>query len=69
MAGSGLRSLLEQIYAANTVTYMMTGKAYKRAFREHMLVDAALNTMLANKSFGALTTIMTQSLENSNGSR
>ena len=67
MAGSGLRSLLEQIYPANAVTHMMTGKAHERAFRGHMLVDAALNTMLANNSFGTLTTIMTHSLENSNG--
>ena len=32
-----------------------------------MLVDAVLNTMLANKSFGTLTTIMSQNLQHSIG--
>jgi len=45
MTGSGLRSLLEQINASNTVTHMMTGKAYERAFRGHVLVDAVFNTI------------------------
>ena len=34
----------------------MTDKAYERAFREHMLVDAALNTMLFGTIFGTLIT-------------
>ena len=33
MAGSGLRSLLELVYADNTVTHMFSGKAYERAFQ------------------------------------
>ncbi len=46
MAGSGLQEILEQVYASNTVSHMLTGKAISRAARGHMLVDAALNTML-----------------------
>jgi hypothetical protein len=67
MAGSGLRRMLELVYAANTVTHMLTGKAYDRAFRGHLLVDAALNTMLASKLFGTLVPITSQSLENRDG--
>ena len=46
MAGCGLEELLEVVYAVNTVCHMMPGKAVSRAVRGHMLVDAALNTML-----------------------
>jgi hypothetical protein len=45
MAGSGLQELLEVVYAGNTVCHM-TAKAISRAVRGHMLVDAALNTIL-----------------------
>jgi hypothetical protein len=46
MAGSGLQEVLELSYAGNTVSHMMTGKAVSRAVRGHMLIDAALNTIL-----------------------
>lgn len=46
MAGSGLEELPEVVYAGKTVCHMMSGKAVSRAVRGHMLVDAALNTML-----------------------
>ena len=49
MGGSGLHELLEVIYASNTVGHILSGKALSRAVRGHMLVDAALNTMLAAK--------------------
>ena len=45
MAGSGLKELLEVIYASNAVDNMLTGKAISRAVSGHMLVDAALNAM------------------------
>ena len=45
MAGSGLKELLEVIYASNAVDNMLTGKAILRAVRGHILVDAALNAM------------------------
>jgi len=46
MAGSGLKSVLEQVYASNTVSHMLNGKAYERAVRGHIMVSSALNTML-----------------------
>ncbi|PIK40129.1 hypothetical protein BSL78_23030 [Apostichopus japonicus] len=51
MAGSGLRELLETIYASNTVNHMLTGKAVARALRGHCLVDSALNYMVISKVF------------------
>ena len=51
MAGSGLQELLEVVYAGNTVPHMMTGKAVSRAVRGHMLVDAALNTILVADAY------------------
>ena len=54
MSGSGLRSVLELVYANDTVTHMLSGKAYDRAIRGHLLVDAALNTLLAERILGTL---------------
>nr|XP_054767556.1 uncharacterized protein LOC129274841 [Lytechinus pictus] len=48
MTGSGLRELLEVVYASNTVGHMMSGKAISRAVRGHFLVAAALNTMIVS---------------------
>ena len=49
MAWSGLQELLEVVYAGNTVTHMMTGKAVSRAICGHLLADAALtSTLLAD---------------------
>ena len=46
MAGSGLKELLEIIYASNAVDNILTGKAISCAVRGHVLVDAAVNAML-----------------------
>lgn len=54
ITGSRLQALLEMIYARNTVTGMMTGKAVSRTVRGHgMLVDAALNTILIADAYNA----------------
>ena len=45
MAGSGLKEILEMIYAPNAVEHILTGKAIARAVRAHLLVDAAVNTL------------------------
>ena len=50
MAGSGLKELLEMIYAPNAVEHIFTGKAIARAVRAHLLVDATLNTVMLSKS-------------------
>ena len=46
MAGSGLQELLDVVLAGNALRHMLTGKAISRAVRGHVLVDAALNTIL-----------------------
>ena len=38
--------VLEQIYGENIVQHMLTGKAYLRALRGHLIVDTALNTLV-----------------------
>ena len=45
MAGSGLKDVLSQVYAEGSVDQMLSGKAVARAFRSHLLVDCALNTI------------------------
>jgi len=42
MGGSGLEDVLRLNYGRDTVTHIMSGKAYSRAVRGHMLVDGAL---------------------------
>jgi hypothetical protein len=49
MNGTGLHELFELIYANNTVPHLMSGKAYARAVRAHMLADTALYTHLVSK--------------------
>ena len=51
MAGSGLQSLLGVVFAGNAARHMLTGKAISRAVRGHMLVDAALDTILVAKAY------------------
>lgn len=41
------------IYASNSVGHMLSGKAISRAVRGHLLVDAALNTMLVADLYNA----------------
>ncbi|GFO48676.1 hypothetical protein PoB_007518100 [Plakobranchus ocellatus] len=51
MTGSGLRELLEVIYAPDDVVHMLLGKAVARAVRGHFLVDSVLNALLASSTF------------------
>ncbi|CAG2250499.1 unnamed protein product [Mytilus edulis] len=46
MSNTGLKEMLELIYAPNAVTHILSGKAVARAFRGHMLVDTALYCLL-----------------------
>lgn len=50
MAGSGLKEILESIYAPNAVEHILTGKAIARAVRSHLLVDVAVNTLMVSKA-------------------
>ncbi|CAH3160575.1 unnamed protein product [Porites lobata] len=52
MAGSGLRELLELIYASNAVDHILTEKAIARAVRAHLIVDVALNALLYSAALG-----------------
>ena len=52
IAESGLKELLELIYAPNAVEHIVTGKAIARAVRAHLLVDAVLNTLILSKALG-----------------
>ena len=46
MAGSGLQEMFQLCYGPNTVSHMITGKAYSRAVRGHLLVERALMVLL-----------------------
>ena len=51
MEGSGLKEMLELVYAGNAVEHMLAGKAYARAVRGHILLDSALNAMLLTRCY------------------
>ena len=51
MAGSGLHKVLDLIYANKAVDFILSDKAIVCAVRAHLLVDAALNTLIASKAF------------------
>jgi hypothetical protein len=53
-ADTGLHEILECVYAKNTISHMMTGKATSRAIRGHFLVSGVLNIMLMALVFGTL---------------
>ena len=56
MEGSGLRTALETIYAPLAVNHMISGKAYSRALRAHILVSSALTTLLFEEFWSNLGT-------------
>lgn len=50
MGGSGLRELMETVYAPNACDHILSGKAISRAVRAHLLVDGALNALLHSEA-------------------
>ena len=48
MADSGLKEVLETVYAS--VDHILSGKAISRAVRAHLLIDKALGEILLEKS-------------------
>ena len=48
MAGSGLSDLWERVYAKGSVLHMLSGHAFSRALRAHILTSAALIGVLMN---------------------
>ncbi len=53
MDGSGLQDVIELIYAADTVPYILNGKAISRAIRAHQIVDSALHACLMSDVFNS----------------
>lgn len=51
MSGSGFQEMLEVPFAPNAVVHILSGKAYARAVRAHLLTDAALNAVLTAEAF------------------
>ena len=49
MDGTGLSTILTEIYGQSTVNQMMSGKAYSRALRGHLIVDQVLSVLLCEK--------------------
>ena len=46
MDGTGLRDVLEEIYASNTTPHLLSGKAISRAVRCLILIESALHVIL-----------------------
>ena len=46
MAGSGIGELWQEVYAKVSVSHMLTGHAYSRAIRAHLLTERALVTTI-----------------------
>ena len=60
MKGSGLEEALGSVYGTNTVTHMLSGKAFSRALRGHLLIEAALTNKLLIKLLPDHTNTETQ---------
>ena len=60
MKGSGLEEALDSVYGTNTVTYMLSGKAFSRALRGDFLIEAALTNKLLIKLWPDHTNTETQ---------
>ena len=51
MAGSGLQDVLVIVFAENSVSHILSGKAIARAIHGHFLADAALKALLIFKVY------------------
>ena len=48
--GSGLQELLDVVFSGNAIRHMLTGKTISRAVCGHVLIGAALITILVAKA-------------------
>ena len=55
MAGSRLESMWETVYAPNSIQHMLTGHAYSRALRAHILSSAAISSFKNSTRHGQET--------------
>ena len=49
ISGSGIEELFSDVYAENSVTHMLSGKAVSRALRAHFLAESALESLIIEK--------------------
>lgn len=55
MRGSGIEQLFEEVFGANSIDQIMSGKFIVRALRAHYMTESALKTLLiesAKEKFG-----------------
>ncbi|KAL8570890.1 hypothetical protein ACOMHN_023563 [Nucella lapillus] len=64
MGGTGLQEALELVYAENAVVHILNGKAYSRAVRAHLLMDAALGAILTSRAFDLPWILLHQQADN-----
>ena len=50
LEATGIKEVLELLYAKNAATHMLTGKAVLRAIRGHLLVVSALNVLIMKEA-------------------
>ena len=55
MEGSGLREALECVYAPVSVGHMLSGKAYARAVRGHLMISSALLSIILEPHLNTLS--------------
>ena len=53
MEGSGLEDLMQLIYATDTVPHLLSGKAYARATRAHLIISSALYIVVFSDILGS----------------
>ena len=58
MSGSGLEDILELNYGPNTVKHIISGKAYDRAVRGHLLLHRAAMSLLVEHILPDSTSIV-----------
>lgn len=63
MDGSGLKQALETVYAPVTVRHMVTGKAYPRSVRWHILCASAVQSILIEELWSNLSPSDKEKLE------
>lgn len=54
MNASGLREVLELVFAENAVDYILNGKAYARAIRGHTLIYGVLNQIILCEAYDVM---------------
>ena len=57
MTSQELQSMLETVYAENTVPYMLSGEAISRAVRGHLSVVAALHAIIMSEIYNCPITV------------